>query len=102
MTAQLSATAPEGLDEGAVAEFQHTLRGELIRPGDAGYEEARRLHNGMIDKRPALIVRCAGVADVIHAGRFAPARAVVVAGPGVRPHGSATPAGPRGVGIDPR
>lgn len=39
--------------------------GELLRPGDAGYEEARRVHNALVDKRPALIARCRGVADVV-------------------------------------
>jgi FAD/FMN-containing dehydrogenase len=39
--------------------------GELLRSGDPGYEEARRIHNGLIDKRPALIARCRGTADVI-------------------------------------
>ena len=41
------------------------LRGELIVPGDAGYDEARAVYNGMIDKRPAAIARCRDVADVI-------------------------------------
>ena len=44
---------------------------KLLRPGDAGYEEARLLWNGLIDKRPALIARCAGVADVIDSVNFA-------------------------------
>src|SRR4029079_3498902 len=43
----------------------------VLRPGDDGYEEARRVHNGMIDRRPALIVRCRTAADVSAAGRFA-------------------------------
>ena len=38
--------------------------GEVLRAGDSGYEEARRIHNGLIDKRPALIARCRGTADV--------------------------------------
>jgi FAD/FMN-containing dehydrogenase len=38
--------------------------GQVLQPGDAGYEEARRVHNGLIDKRPALIARCTGTADV--------------------------------------
>src|SRR5262245_3267512 len=41
--------------------------GELLRPGDAGYDAARRIHNGLIDKRPALIARCRGAADVADA-----------------------------------
>ena len=44
--------------------------GVLLGPGDEGYEAARRVHNGMIDKRPALIARCTGVADVRAALRF--------------------------------
>jgi FAD/FMN-containing dehydrogenase len=59
------------LDETAVQDFRSRLRGELIRPGDASYEEARKLYNGMIDKRPALIARCVDVADVIGAVNFA-------------------------------
>jgi FAD/FMN-containing dehydrogenase len=45
--------------------------GELIHPGDAGYDEARRVHNGMIDKRPALIARCRGVEDIVAAVHLA-------------------------------
>jgi FAD/FMN-containing dehydrogenase len=41
--------------------------GELLRPGDDGYDEARRVHNGLVDKRPGLIARCQGVADVVAA-----------------------------------
>ena len=41
--------------------------GALLRPGDAGYDEARRIHNGLIDKRPAVIARCHGAADVARA-----------------------------------
>lgn len=58
------------LREASVAEFKAGLRGELIRRGDARYEEARRLYNAMIDKRPLLIARCADAADVIAAVRF--------------------------------
>jgi FAD/FMN-containing dehydrogenase len=47
------------------------LRGELIAPGDEGYDEARSVHNGMIDRRPAAIARCANVADVIATVNFA-------------------------------
>jgi FAD/FMN-containing dehydrogenase len=46
------------------------LKGTLIRPEDAGYDEARALYNAMIDKRPALIVRAAGVADVVAAVNY--------------------------------
>src|SRR5207249_1145226 len=45
--------------------------GSLLRPEDSGYEEARRVYNGLIDKRPALIARCRGTADVVAAVAFA-------------------------------
>ena len=64
-------TRATSLDE-AVKSISATFLGALLRPGDPGYEEARRVHNGLIDKRPALIARCRGVADVtdaVHLGR---------------------------------
>src|SRR5207244_12933637 len=62
-----------------VQTFQASLRGELIRPGDAAYDDARKVYNAMIDRRPALIARCAGVADVITAVNFARENNVLVA-----------------------
>lgn len=50
--------------------FRARFRGPLIGPGDPGYDEARRIWNGMIDRRPALIARCTGTADVVEAVRF--------------------------------
>src|SRR5688572_2607683 len=61
--------APQ-LAEQAVNTFGAQLRGELIQPSDARYEDARKVYNAMIDKRPALIARCANVADVINAVNF--------------------------------
>lgn len=58
-------------DEDAVKEFDAALRGQLIQPVDADYETARKVHNGMIDKHPALIARCVDVADVITSVNFA-------------------------------
>ena len=52
------------------AELKASLAGELIQPGDEDYDEARRVYNGMIDRRPRLIARCADVADVIAAVNF--------------------------------
>jgi FAD binding domain/Berberine and berberine like len=49
----------------SIPQFKTMLRGELIQPSDAHYDAARRVHNGMIDRRPALIAKCADVADVI-------------------------------------
>jgi FAD/FMN-containing dehydrogenase len=54
------------------------LRGELIQRGDAGYDAARKVYNGMIDKRPLLIVRCADVADIITAVNFAREKGLLV------------------------
>src|SRR5262245_1959130 len=67
------------LDEAAVQGFKTSLRGPLLRPGDAGYDDARQVWNGMIDRRPALIVRCTGVADVITAVQFARTHDLLVA-----------------------
>jgi FAD binding domain len=47
-----------------VTELAGSFGGELLQRADSGYEEARRVHNGLVDKRPALIARCAGVADI--------------------------------------
>jgi FAD/FMN-containing dehydrogenase len=63
----------------AVAELRTSLRGLLLRPGDNGYETARHVWNGMIDKHPALIARCTGVADVIAAIQFARTHHLLVA-----------------------
>jgi len=60
-------------------ELDGSFRGELIRPGEAAYEDARRVFNGMIDRRPALIARCTGVADVVAAVIFARASGLEVA-----------------------
>lgn len=55
---------------GSVAQFKASLRGELVQPGDAGYDEARKIYNGMIDKRPRMIAYCDGVDDVQASVRF--------------------------------
>src|SRR3989440_5082027 len=46
------------------------FRGSILRPGAPDYDVHRRIWNGSFDRRPAMIVRCAGVADVIAAGEF--------------------------------
>ncbi len=53
------------------AKLRESLRGEVILRDDAGYDEARKIYNGMIEKRPLLIARCVDVADVITAVRYA-------------------------------
>lgn len=63
--------AETSVPQETIQNFKATLRGTLIQRGYAGYDEARKIWNGMIDKHPALIVRCAGTADVIAAVNFA-------------------------------
>jgi hypothetical protein len=58
------------LKPAAIHGLKENFRGELLAPSDAGYDAARRIWNGMIDKRPALIARCAGAADVIQCVNF--------------------------------
>jgi FAD/FMN-containing dehydrogenase len=59
------------VDVAAAQAFQTTLRGDLLRPGEAAYEATRRVWNGMIDRRPALIVRCRDAHDVVRTVNFA-------------------------------
>jgi FAD/FMN-containing dehydrogenase len=61
----------EALDQEAIAQLKGQLRGELIEPRDAHYEEARKVYNAMISRNPRLIAKCADVADVITAVHFA-------------------------------
>jgi FAD/FMN-containing dehydrogenase len=67
------------LDEATVEQYKTALRGELIQPADPGYDEARKVYNGMIDKRPRMIARCADVADVIASVNFARENEVLLA-----------------------
>ncbi len=57
--------------DGEVDQIKAGFRGRVLRPGDDAYDEARRLWNGMFDRRPALIARCAGAADVMRTVNFA-------------------------------
>jgi len=59
------------LESSAVQAFGDELRGPLITPDHSNYDDTRKVWNGMIDRRPALIARCGGVADVIASVRFA-------------------------------
>src|SRR5262249_53587380 len=70
--------SPIAIRATAIEAFQTRLRGALLRPGDAAYEPTRRIPNGMIDRRPALIACCAGVADVHACVRFAHEHALLV------------------------
>ena len=67
------------LDDRIVERLRSRLRGELLRASEIGYEDARRVWNGMIDKRPALIARCASAEDVIRAVSFARENDLLVA-----------------------
>lgn len=67
------------LDTRAVDEFGAQLQGALLRPGDAAYGEARQVWNGLIDRYPALIARCANTADVARAIQFARAHHLPIA-----------------------
>jgi FAD/FMN-containing dehydrogenase len=69
----------ESLEGGAVEDLASTLRGDLLRPEDPTYDQHRMVCNGSIDRHPAIIVRCAGVADVIEAVRFARSHGLLVA-----------------------
>jgi FAD/FMN-containing dehydrogenase len=60
-----------GIDETKLTQLSENFAGTLLRPEDTGYDEARRVHNGMVDKRPGVIARCQGVADVAAAVAFA-------------------------------
>src|SRR5262245_49426623 len=59
------------LDDGALGDVRTRLRGPLLLPADAGYDDVRRVFNAMIDRRPAAIVRCADTNDVVTAVGFA-------------------------------
>jgi FAD/FMN-containing dehydrogenase len=66
------------IESATVDALAEGLRGRLLRREDDGYDQARRVWNGMIDRRPALIARCAGAGDVIAAVRFARTQELLV------------------------
>jgi FAD/FMN-containing dehydrogenase len=66
-----AAALPETVTPADIEDLKSTLRGTLLAAGEAGYDEARAVWNGMIDRRPALVVRALGVADVMAAVNFA-------------------------------
>lgn len=66
------------VDQDAIEALRTELRGPLLLPGNDSYNDARSIYNAMIDRRPAMIVRCAGVADVMAAVKFASARGLLL------------------------
>lgn len=64
-------TAVDELEDTTLEAFSKQVRGVVLQPGDDGYDDARNVWNGMIDREPAVIARCAGVSDVIAAVDFA-------------------------------
>jgi hypothetical protein len=62
-----------------VEDFRAGLRGQLLLPGAVGYDDARKIFNGMFDRHPAMICRCLGAADVVRAVSFARAYGLLVA-----------------------
>src|SRR3954471_3661836 len=111
--AAMTTLHPTSLDAGCLQELRESLRGPAFAPGDPGYDEARLVWNGMFDdRRPALVVQCAGVADVTRAVQFARSEGLEIA---VRGGGHSLPGfsssdggividlGPmKGVRVDPR
>ena len=99
------------LDDSLIAPFAAGLRGHVVTPSHEDYDEARTIWNGMIDRRPAVIVMCAGVADVVAAVNFAREHdlSVAVRGGGHNVSGTAVADGAividlslmRGVRVDP-
>jgi FAD/FMN-containing dehydrogenase len=59
------------LGEQTIEQLRERVRGDVITPADAGYEDARKVHNGMFDRRPAAVVRCTQTSDVAAAVAFA-------------------------------
>jgi FAD/FMN-containing dehydrogenase len=74
-----TADARDVIGEATLGELEATLRGHLIRPGDPDYDQARVVWNAAHDRHPALIIRCAGTADVMRAVEFARSEGLQVA-----------------------
>lgn len=72
-------TTGSAIEKSTIAKFQESLDGRLIRPSDEAYEAARRVRNRAIDRRPGIIVRCAGQEDVVRAVGFAREHDLLVA-----------------------
>jgi FAD/FMN-containing dehydrogenase len=75
----MTSESPRVLGEATLAELRTRMLGSVISPDDSGYENARRIWNHAIDKHPALVLRCSGVADVISGVQFACSEGLPVA-----------------------
>src|SRR4051812_35850212 len=78
MAVGLPAHSTLAIDDAAIESLRASLGGALLRPGDAGYDEARTTFNAMIDRHPALIARCAAPGDVVKAVKFAREHGLIV------------------------
>jgi FAD/FMN-containing dehydrogenase len=74
-----TANARNVIGEATLGELEATLRGRLVRPSDPDYDQARAVWNAAHDRHPALIIRCAGTADVMRAVEFARSEGLEVA-----------------------
>ena len=63
-------TTIKDLEVTIIEEFASQIRGEITTPQDSNYDNARKVYNGMINKRPGMLVKCLDVADVINAVNF--------------------------------
>jgi FAD/FMN-containing dehydrogenase len=72
----------KGFVEADVAELKGSVRGDVLLPNENGYDQARRVWNGMIDRRPSIIVRCGGASDVMKAVKFARKHTLTVSAKG--------------------
>ena len=79
MSAETVFTGTVSISAEAMAAFRAGLSGSLLQPQDSGYDDARSIYNGMIDRHPAFVVRCADVADVIRCVNFARENQITVA-----------------------
>jgi FAD/FMN-containing dehydrogenase len=71
--------SPSAAPAEAIAELAKTFLGRLLQPDDPDYEEVRKIHNGLVDKRPALIAQCRGVSDIVDSINFARTHSLVTA-----------------------
>ena len=88
------------LQTATIDALREHFRGEILLPGDEGYDSSRRIWNGMFDRRPAIIARCVGTSDVINAVNFARDNGLLVAVKGGGHNSAGTAACDDGIMID--